>query len=161
MKMSNPFKRRALTALMAAGAVALGPTVALQAQERSNVETAPYQTDEQWLDSVTDREDRVTGDVQEYRSEVRQAANDLASGEIDSDEYWAEIRQAKALLGPDDDHGGNTYPANVYGYEYGTDAYDDDFDDYDFGAYDDTYEWETDDVGWDDWYGDSDEAFDD
>ena len=154
MNLKNAFGRWAVVpALLSAGAVALAPAPAVDAQ--TVVETAPYQTDEQWLDSVTDREDRVTGDVQEYRGEVRQAARDLSSGEIDSDEYWEEIREAKALMGPDDDHGGATYPANYYGYEYGADAYDG------FGYYDADYDWETDDTDWDGWYEDSDDVFED
>ena len=108
-----------------------------------------YETDQQWLDSVIDYEDRATGDVSEYYAEVREANRDLATGEIDADEYWEEIEQAKSLLGPNDDHG--YYSPYDYGYYdpyYGYDSYYTD----EYGVYDSGYEWEAEDDWWDGWY---------
>lgn len=147
-------KHMTAAALLVAG-VGLTPAVAEDAQDaQTATENAPYQTDEQWLNSAADAEDYASGDVREYRGEVRQAARDLASGEIDREEYWEEIRQAKALLGPDDDHGSTN--SFGYGYGYGSGYYDTDG----YGDYDSDYDLYTDDPGWDSWYGD-DFGFDD
>ncbi len=131
--------------IMAAALVAAG-IGALPAVAQDATDDAPYQTDEQWLNAAADAEDYSSGDVSEYRAEVRQAARDLASGEVDREEYWNEINQAKELLAAEDDHGD--------GSGYGDYASDD------YGIYDSAYDWETDDAGWDGWYGNDEGIFD-
>ena len=139
-------KRSIGTALLAA--VAIGaPAVAGGAADA--VDRAPYQTDEAWLDSVVDNEDRATGDVEQYHSEVRDAASDLASRRIGRERYWEAIQDARVLLEPDDGvkcHG-------LYGPYSNWEAYDDAaYTSDEYGIYDARQDWETTDAGWDGWY---------
>ena len=81
---------------------------------------------------------------EEYSSEIREAERDLASGEIDREEYRAEISDAEA-----------NYHAALAGDRF-EDAPEIGFDGY--GYYDRGYELtvDGDDSGWDSWAGDAD-----
>ena len=140
-----------LFAAVAVSATAATPDAPGAGQDvRANaVDTAPYQTDEAWLDSVVDQEDRSTGDVEQYRREVREAARDLASGRISRDEYREEIQEARVLLEPDD----GVTVGGLYGPYSNWEAFDDAaYTSDEYGAYDARLDWETTDPGWDGWY---------
>lgn len=75
----------------------------------------------------------------EYLNEVVEARNDLATGEIDLEEYYSEIQEAEQML----------YDRE-YDWDWGRDNYGYYYGDYQYDAAD-----------WDEnWYGDADQWFD-
>lgn len=148
-------KRARATALLAAVAM-WSPVVApaapgerQDARPRNALDSAPYQTDEAWLDSVVDQEDKSTGDVDQYHRQVRDAARDFATGRIGREEYWEAVQDARVLLEPDD----GVKSERLSGPYSNWEAYDDlAYTSDEHGTYDAGQDWETTDTGWNGWY---------